>query len=1039
MLCGSTIARRTVLALGLALACGGPEKPPLRLTEPVLSPPGRSATAEQTIHVEPGAAEREIAGGQTHAYTFPLAKDRFADLVVDQRGIDVAVSLYGPGHRLLTTVDSPNEGQGPEPLPVVAEAGGDYRLEIRPIDPRAPAGRYALLVRAVRPADSRDRAYTAAHRTLAEGERLWQQPDAASQRQAVARFQEAISGFRALGERGTRAEALSILGGLHRNLGEPAAALAAYQEALSLFRELGRQSEAAEALKGIGIVRVTRGETEEALQSYGEALAIDRALRDRQAEASLLDAIARVYTLQGKMEKALATYERELSLQHALGPAGDKGETLISLGRAYALMGEPQRAIDYLNRGLPLLEARQRRLEAAGALDDIGKALVRTGRAQEGIARIVESRLAQRRLGNRPGEAVALHDLGATYESLGRKEEARRLYAEAVRELSEAGDRLRETMALLNLGRLQEEAGDLGGATAAYSRALHGSEASGDRSSQAAARLGLARVACRSGDLEGARQAVESALGIVEALRVEMVAPELRAAFLATRQEYYELYVSLLMRLHRREPSAGHDARAFEASELARARSLLDSLAQARTDLRRGIDPGLLRQEAELGDRVNGAERRRLSLAASGAPASRVEAAERELRGLLLQSERLRDRIRQASPRYAALGQARPASLRTIQRSLDPDTTLLEYALGRERSFLWAVTASSLTSIELPPRAVLEGEAREAVRLLGSSQHTLSRARTGMVLAGLSRRLLGPVAGQLRERLLIVGDGTLHILPFAALPIPGRAGSPVPLIAEHEILSLPSASALVMLRQETPAPSRSPVTVAVLADPVFQAADPRVAPGAPEAAANPRGEAGGGRFGRLPSSRLEAAEILTLIPPGRRLAALDFAASRRTVLSGRLEPYRIVHFATHGVLDSCYPELSGVMLSRVDERGHPQDGFLAAHDIYRLRLPADLVVLSACETARGQEVRGEGLIGLTRAFFSAGARRVLVSLWPVRDRATAELMRHFYREMLRNGRSPSAALRAAQDTLRQEPGWEEPHDWAGFILQGDWR
>ncbi|HEX3557486.1 MAG TPA: CHAT domain-containing protein, partial [Thermoanaerobaculia bacterium] len=414
------------------------------------------------------------------------------------------------------------------------------------------------------------------------------------------------------------------------------------------------------------------------------------------------------------------------------------------------------------------------------------------------------------------------------------------------------------------------------------------------------------------------------------------------------------------------------------------------------------------------------------------------------LRELLLQAERLRDRIRQASPHYAALGQGHPASLGEIQRSLDPHTLLLEYALGRERSFLWAVTSSSLTGFELPSRATLEAAAREGLRLLGSSQHTLTRARTRMVLAELSRRLLGPVAGQLRKRLLIVGDGALHTLPFTVLPIPGRGTGqpqPAPLIAEHEVLSLPSASALVALRREPAANPRSPMTVAVLADPVFQAADPRVTPGA---LATPASLRGGGpdrdRLDRLPASRQEAEAILALVPPGRQLPLLGFKASRQTVLSGSLEPYRIVHFATHGILDSRYPELSGVALSRVDERGRPLagDGFLRMHDVYRLHLPADLVVLSACETARGQEVRGEGLIGLTRAFFAAGARRVLVSLWPVKDRATAELMRRFYREMLQNGRTPSAALQAAQAGLRQEPGWEE-HDWAGFILQGDWR
>ncbi len=183
-----------------------------------------------------------------------------------------------------------------------------------------------------------------------------------------------------------------------------------------------------------------------------------------------------------------------------------------------------------------------------------------------------------------------------------------------------------------------------------------------------------------------------------------------------------------------------------------------------------------------------------------------------------------------------------------------------------------------------------------------------------------------------------------------------------------------------------------------------------------------------GRFAPLPHAREEAEAILRLVPADRRLRALGAAANRRTVLSGDLARYQIVHFATHGVLDPRDPGLSGVALS---------DGLLRVQDIGRLRLPADLVVLSACDTALGQEVRGEGLIGLTRAFFSAGARRVLVSLWPVDDSATAELMRRFYRGMLRDGLPPAAALAAAQNSLRQEPGWEAPYYWAGFVLQGD--
>ena len=969
-----------------------------------------------------------MVGGQTHVYTFSLEKDQFADLIVDQRGIDVAVRLYGPDGSLLTSVDSYSlDGtRGPEPVPVVAETGGPYRLEIRPSDPKAATGRYAVLFQAVRPAAARDRARTAAERTLAAGQALRQRGDSASRHRAVAKHEEALAGFRALGDRGRQADVLRNLGELHRELGEPPAALAAYQEAVPLFRELGRRRETADALRGLGIAQVALGDTDTAFRNYREALAMEQALGDRSAEADLLSNMARAYTVLGKMEKALDVYEQELALRQELGQPADQGWCLINLGRIYALVGDDQRAIDYFTRGRPLVQAGGRRLEAVGALDDLGKALVRTGRTQEGITAIEQSLRLQRQMGNRAGEAVALSDLGAVYESLGRREAALRSYGLALPILHERGERLREATVLSNLGRLQEEAGDLRGATGSYFRTLRLSEASGRRSDQAAALLGLARVRRRQGDLPGARQAAESARDRIEALRVETVSPELRASFLATKQEYYQFHVDLLMELDRREPAAGYDARAFEASELARARSLLDALAQARAGLRSGIDPRLLAREADLGDRVNAAERLRLTLVENGAPAPRIEAAERELRELLGQSERLRDRIRRASPRYAALSQAHPASLQAIQEALDPDTLLLEYALGRERSYLWAVTRTSVASFERPPQAAIEEAAREALFRLGSSQQILAPAQTGAVLARLSHLLLDPVAGQLRKRLVIVGDGSLHALPFAALPIPGRGD--VPLIAEHEVLSLPSASTLVALRRE-PARPRSAMTVAVLADPVLGAADPRVTPGSAGAPASLR-RPDHGRLERLPFARKEAEAILALAPRDRTLGALGLAASRQTVMSGRLEPYGIVHFATHGVLDSRYPELSGIALS---------DGFLRVHDIYRLNLPADLVVLSACETALGQEVRGEGLIGLTRAFFSAGARRVLVSLWPVEDRATAELMRRFYREMLQNGLPASAALRAAQDSLRKEPGWQAPYYWAGFVLQGDWR
>ena len=195
-----------------------------------------------------------------------------------------------------------------------------------------------------------------------------------------------------------------------------------------------------------------------------------------------------------------------------------------------------------------------------------------------------------------------------------------------------------------------------------------------------------------------------------------------------------------------------------------------------------------------------------------------------------------------------------------------------------------------------------------------------------------------------------------------------------------------------------------------------------------------------GRLPRLRYSRDEAQAILALTRRSERLEALDFQASRATAGSDRLRDYRIVHMAAHGFVNSEHPELSGIALSMVDPRGQPVDGFLRLHHIYNLKLPVDLVVLSACQTALGAEVKGEGLMSLTRGFMHAGASAVAASLWKVDDQATSELMKLFYQEMLGpSHRSPAAALRAAQMAMWKQPRWHSPYYWAAFTLQGDWR
>jgi len=276
-------------------------------------------------------------------------------------------------------------------------------------------------------------------------------------------------------------------------------------------------------------------------------------------------------------------------------------------------------------------------------------------------------------------------------------------------------------------------------------------------------------------------------------------------------------------------------------------------------------------------------------------------------------------------------------------------------------------------------------------------------------------------------------------------------------------VSLPSASTLATLRRETAGRKPAAKSLAVLADPVFTDDDTRVRRDLGKAVAQSKtrspdsdetdvaslqmttsgretgviGAEGG--FGRLLSTRREAAAISALVPEHERMRALDFEASRTTALRPELGEYRIVHFATHGLLNNVHPELSGIVLSLVDKEGRTQDGFLRLQDIYNLKLPAELVTLSACQTGLGKEIKGEGLIGLTRGFMYAGAPRVVASLWKVDDLATAELMKLFYQGMLKEGLPAGAALRAAQLELSKQKRWASPYFWAGFVLHGEWK
>ncbi|MEO8650441.1 MAG: CHAT domain-containing tetratricopeptide repeat protein, partial [Acidobacteriota bacterium] len=575
----------------------------------------------------------------------------------------------------------------------------------------------------------------------------------------------------------------------------------------------------------------------------------------------------------------------------------------------------------------------------------------------------------------------------------------------------------------------------------------------------------------RKRDPAAARAYVEESQKIWEDLRRSLVTTQSRTQHAANVLNTSKLYTELLFRQNQAEPGKGLDALAFESSEFQRARSLLDLLAEAGADIRQGVDAALLERERTLVEQLS--EKARLL---TRAKPEEAESLKKEIVQLETDLERAQAAIRKASPNYAALTQPQPVKLSEIQAQLDADTVLLEYSLGAEgqdQSYLWAVTPNSLTTYELPKGQDIEKSAREVYELLtarstnkpgetaAQKQARIIEAEAKLPSAAkeLSRIILGPAAAQIGgKRLVIVADGALLYIPFTMLPDPATGGTQ-PLVVGHEIVSLPSASTLVFQRKELAGRQPAPKMLAVIADPVFDRTDVRFKTPVPEPAVNDASKRAAnadtrtlehiadpsatenGRLviRRLPFTRQEADGILALVPKNSSFRETDFKANRSNVLSGDLAQYRYVHFATHGVMDSERPGLSALVLSTVNADGKPQNGFLRANDIYNMKLPAELVVLSACQTGLGKEVKGEGLIGLTRGFMYAGAKRVVVSLWSVNDKATADLMTTFYRGMLKNNERPAAALRAAQIEMWKQKKWQSPYYWAAFTMQGEYR
>jgi len=882
---------------------------------------------------------------------------------------------------------------------------------------------------------------------------------------ALGYYERALAISKEIGNRDGIGAALTGLGTVYQELGQYDKALSTHEEALALKKEAGDRQGAAAELAEIGIVYSYLGRYEKALGYFDQALAIHKEADARQDIAGDLAEIGIVYSYLGRYEKALGYFDQALAIHKETDARQDVAGDLAEVGIVYSYLGQYQKALEYFEQALTIHREIGARKDVAGDLGEVGIICSQFGQHEKALKYYEEASGIQQEIGDRNGYGRSLASIGTVYWNLGQYDKALGYFDQALAIGKQIGDQESVAMNLSEIGSAYSHLGQYDKAHGSIKESLRIGIELGAPEILWRGLYQMGRASAGLGkDLEAVSH-YEKAIETIEAMRTGLSEKETKITFMMEKIFVYDELIELYQKMHAKEPSKGYDEKALEIFERKQGRVFLEEMGKSGTRDFAGLPGAVKDSETDLENRMEkatgmiAAER---SKSSSQQDATLIQALKSDLEKIRVAYHALREEIRTKYPDYYALKFPEPAGLKDIQeKTLGPDECLLVYAVLKESVCLWVIGKKHFG---LYPIKIGENElgkkvssyrisARAIVRDLGIGD----KIEAGSMAVSLKGRelyelLLPKEAIPGNGTLYIVPSGPLYGLPFEALVSRMEGEKPRYLVEDYPIAYLSSASLLKTLRETRARKETKPrFPLLAFANPVY---------GQTQAHGATRGESPieelrssayldlmGGSFLELPETEEEAREIKTILQASEKSLPLQLRqdASRSNVLklneSQKLTDYQYVVFSCHGVVPEVTNRVTqpALVLSRPDPAGG--DGFLTMADTFGLRLNADLVTLSACNTAMGIEIRGEGVMGLTRAFMYAGTSAVSVTLWPVESISAMRMSTGLY-ENLHAGKGRAAALRDIKLRLIQgeeDEMYRYPFFWAPVVLFGDGR